>query len=52
MTGIGVTEILEKLPALMPALTSAQEEPLSGVVFKIEREPSGEKGCVYKSFFR
>ena len=35
MTGIGVTEILEKLPALMPALTSAQEEPLSGVVFKL-----------------
>lgn len=35
MTGIGVTEILEKLPALMPALTSAQEEPLSGVVLKL-----------------
>lgn len=35
MTGIGVTEILEKLPTLMPALTSAQEEPLSGVVLKL-----------------
>ena len=35
MTGMGVTELLEKLPALIPALTSAQEEPLSGVVFKL-----------------
>ena len=50
MTGIGVTEILEKLPALMPALTSAQEEPLSGVVFKIEREPSGEKVAYIRVF--
>ncbi|PGV80996.1 elongation factor G [Bacillus thuringiensis] len=50
MTGIGVTEILEKLPALMPAHTSAQEEPLSGVVFKIEREPSGEKVAYVRVF--
>ncbi|MFB5686939.1 GTP-binding protein [Bacillus cereus] len=50
MTGIGVTEILEKLPALMPALTSAQEEPLSGVFFKIEREPSGEKVAYIRVF--
>ncbi|MED2116428.1 TetM/TetW/TetO/TetS family tetracycline resistance ribosomal protection protein [Bacillus thuringiensis] len=50
MTGIGVTELLDKLPALMPALTSAQEEPLSGVVFKIEREPSGEKVAYIRVF--
>ncbi|EOP23556.1 MULTISPECIES: elongation factor G [Bacillus] len=50
MTGIGVTELLEKLPALMPALTSAQEELLSGVVFKIEREPSGEKVAYVRVF--
>ncbi|PFR44964.1 elongation factor G [Bacillus thuringiensis] len=50
MTGIGVTEILEKLPALMPAHTSAQEELLSGVVFKIEREPSGEKVAYVRVF--
>ena len=49
MTGIGVTEILEKLPALMPALTSAQEEPLSGVVLKLNVNLR-RKGCVYKSF--
>ncbi|MGE7887177.1 GTP-binding protein [Bacillus cereus] len=50
MTGIGVTELLEKLPALMPAHTSAQEELLSGVVFKIEREPSGEKVAYVRVF--
>ncbi len=50
MTGIGVTEILEKLPYLMPAHTSAQEELLSGVVFKIEREPSGEKVAYVRVF--
>ncbi|MGU3458959.1 GTP-binding protein [Bacillus cereus group sp. BfR-BA-01382] len=43
MTGMGVTELLEKLPALIPAHTSVQNETLSGVVFKIERESSGEK---------
>ncbi|GMR68834.1 MULTISPECIES: TetM/TetW/TetO/TetS family tetracycline resistance ribosomal protection protein [Bacillus] len=50
MTGIGVTELLEKLPALMPAHTSAQEELLCGVVFKIEREPSGEKVAYVRVF--
>lgn len=50
MTGIGVTKLLEKLPALMPALTSAQEELLSGVVFKIEREPFGEKVAYVRVF--
>ncbi len=50
MTGMSVTELLEKLPALIPTLTSAQEEPLSGVVFKIEREPSGEKVAYIRVF--
>ncbi|MGG3674770.1 translation factor GTPase family protein [Bacillus nitratireducens] len=50
MTGMGVTELLEKLPALIPANTSAQDETLSGVVFKIEREPSGEKVAYVRVF--
>ncbi|QUG84612.1 elongation factor G [Bacillus nitratireducens] len=50
MTGMGVTELLEKLPALIPANTSAQDETLSGVVFKIEREPSGEKVAYIRVF--
>ncbi|PEJ67054.1 elongation factor G [Bacillus wiedmannii] len=50
MTGIGVTELLEKLPALIPTHKSAQDETLSGVVFKIERESSGEKIAYVRVF--
>ncbi len=50
MTGIGVTELLENIPALLPANTSAQDELLSGVVFKIEREHSGEKVAYVRVF--
>ncbi|EJS69353.1 tetracycline resistance protein [Bacillus cereus] len=50
MTGIGVTELLENIPALLPANTSAPDELLSGVVFKIEREPSGEKIAYVRVF--
>ncbi|MES9700219.1 translation factor GTPase family protein [Bacillus sp. JJ927] len=50
MTGIGVTELLEKLPGLIPANTSTQDETLSGVVFKIERESSGEKIAYVRVF--
>ncbi|HDR4559777.1 GTP-binding protein [Bacillus cereus] len=50
MTGIGVTELLENISDLIPANTSAENEILSGVVFKIERETSGEK-IVYVRVF-
>ncbi len=50
-TGMGVTELLENISALIPAEISAQDGTLSGVVFKIERESSGEKNRLCKSFF-
>ncbi|QWH18200.1 TetM/TetW/TetO/TetS family tetracycline resistance ribosomal protection protein [Bacillus mycoides] len=50
MTGIGVTELLENISALIPATKSAQDETLSGVVFKIERESSGEKIAYVRVF--
>ncbi|EEL70239.1 elongation factor G [Bacillus mycoides] len=50
MTGMGVTELLENISALIPANKSAQNETLSGVVFKIEREPSGEKIAYVRVF--
>ncbi|MGE7867239.1 GTP-binding protein [Bacillus paramycoides] len=50
MTGIGVTELLENISALLPANKLAQDEILSGVVFKIEREPSGEKIAYVRVF--
>ncbi|KFN03367.1 GTP-binding protein [Bacillus clarus] len=50
MTGIGITELLENISALIPANKSVQDETLSGVVFKIEREPSGEKIAYVRVF--
>ena len=51
MTGIGVTELLENISTLFPANKSAENETLSGVVFKIEREPSGEKVAYVRVFW-
>ncbi|PKJ52164.1 elongation factor G [Bacillus sp. SN10] len=50
LTGIGVTELLENISTLLPANNSSQDEELSGVVFKIEREPSGEKIAYVRVF--
>ncbi|HDX9610264.1 TPA: TetM/TetW/TetO/TetS family tetracycline resistance ribosomal protection protein [Bacillus toyonensis] len=50
MTGMGVTELLENISALIPAEISAQDGTLSGVVFKIERESSGEKIAYVRVF--
>ncbi|MDA1800680.1 elongation factor G [Bacillus cereus group sp. BY6-1LC] len=50
MTGIGVTELLKNISALLPANNSSPDEELSGVVFKIEREPSGEKIAYVRLF--
>ncbi|MFB9326803.1 GTP-binding protein [Paenibacillus aurantiacus] len=37
--GIGVTELLETVVALLPPPQGSAERPVSGVVFKIERDP-------------
>ncbi|MCU5462244.1 TetM/TetW/TetO/TetS family tetracycline resistance ribosomal protection protein [Bacillus cereus] len=50
MTGIGVTKLLENISDLILANKSAENEVLSGVVFKIEREPSGEKIAYVRVF--
>ncbi|WP_342714830.1 translation factor GTPase family protein [Bacillus paramycoides] len=50
MTGMGVTELLENISSLFPANKPAENETLSGVVFKIEREPSGEKIAYVRVF--
>ncbi len=50
MTGIGVSELLENISALLPAHNLSQDEELSGIVFKIEREPSGEKIAYVRVF--
>ncbi|MGE7874135.1 GTP-binding protein [Bacillus paramycoides] len=52
MTGIGITELLESISAMLPADTSShcEDDTLSGIVFKIEREPSGEKIAYVRVF--
>lgn len=50
MTGIGVSELLENISTLLPANNLSQDEELSGVVFKIERESSGEKIAYVRVF--
>ncbi|MCW1240609.1 GTP-binding protein [Bacillus pretiosus] len=50
LTGIGVSELLENISALLPANNPSQDKELSGVVFKIEREPSGEKIAYVRIF--
>jgi ribosomal protection tetracycline resistance protein len=43
MTGVGVGELLKGVASFFPTNSAAEDEPLSAVVFKIEREASGEK---------
>ena len=43
MTGVGVAELLKGVATFFPTNTGAEDEPLSAVVFKIEREAAGEK---------
>ncbi|PEJ02427.1 tetracycline resistance ribosomal protection protein [Bacillus wiedmannii] len=50
LTGIGVSELLENISALLPANNPSQDEELSGVVFKIERESSGERIAYVRVF--
>ncbi|NUR71122.1 MAG: TetM/TetW/TetO/TetS family tetracycline resistance ribosomal protection protein, partial [Hamadaea sp.] len=43
ITGDGVDALLAGLPGLLPSQVPATAGPLSGVVFKVERGPAGEK---------
>ncbi|MBS4174877.1 tetracycline resistance ribosomal protection protein [Bacillus sp. FJAT-49736] len=43
MTGVGVRELLDGVATMFPADNGHPDAPLSGAVFKIERELSGEK---------
>jgi len=50
MTGVGVAELLTGVAAFFPVNTSAEDAPLSAVVFKIEREAAGEKIAYVRLF--
>ncbi|MGE8203574.1 tetracycline resistance ribosomal protection protein [Heyndrickxia sp. NPDC080065] len=50
MTGIGVAELLTGVATMLPVNHTQDDGPLSGVVFKIERESSGEKIAYVRIF--
>ena len=50
MTGVGVSELLAGVTALFPVNTAPEDAPLSGVVFKIEKEAAGEKIAYVRVF--
>jgi len=43
LQGIGVTDLLDGLRTWLPTTAGDPDAPLAGVVFKIQRSPSGEK---------
>ena len=50
MTGIGVAELLTGVAAFFPVNSSSEDALLSAVVFKIEKEASGEKIAYVRVF--
>lgn len=50
MTGVGVSELLAGITALFPVHSVLEDAPLSGVVFKIEKDAAGEKIAYVRVF--
>ncbi|MBO0791097.1 MAG: GTP-binding protein, partial [Ktedonobacteraceae bacterium] len=50
ITGVGVTELLTDLGNYFPSTAGREDDPLSGVVFKLEKEATGEKVAYIRVF--
>jgi ribosomal protection tetracycline resistance protein len=50
ITGVGVREMLADLGSYFPYTSSLAEAPLSGIVFKLEKEAAGEKVAYVRVF--
>jgi ribosomal protection tetracycline resistance protein len=50
MTGVGVTELLTGVTTMFPTNNGLEDTPLSGVVFKIEKDAAGEKVAYVRVF--
>jgi ribosomal protection tetracycline resistance protein len=50
ITGAGVDELISGITELLPAAESDVDGPVSGVVFKVERAPAGEKIAYVRMF--
>ena len=49
-TGAGVDSLMQGIAELMPAARRGVDEPVSGSVFKVEREPAGQKIAFVRMF--
>jgi ribosomal protection tetracycline resistance protein len=50
ITGAGVDELISGITELLPAAGGDVDGPVSGVVFKVERAPAGEKIAYVRMF--
>jgi ribosomal protection tetracycline resistance protein len=50
MTGTGVDELISGITELLPAAEGDVDGPVSGVIFKVERAPAGEKIAFVRMF--
>jgi ribosomal protection tetracycline resistance protein len=50
MTGAGVDELISGIMELLPAAEGDVDGPVSGVIFKVERAPAGEKIAFVRMF--
>ena len=50
ITGTGVEALMDGIIELLPVLDRKADDPASGVVFKIERAPSGERVAIVRMF--
>ncbi len=50
MTGAGVAQLLAEIPRLLPGHAPRPREPLSAMVFKMQRSPAGEKIALARIF--
>src|SRR5918994_1388368 len=50
ITGAGVDELISGITELLPAAEGDVDSPVSGVVFKVERAPAGEKIAYVRMF--
>ncbi|MFF5078672.1 GTP-binding protein [Actinoplanes sp. NPDC000266] len=50
VTGAGVDELMAALPTLLPATTGTADGPLSGTIFKVDRDDQGRRVAYVRMF--
>ena len=50
ITGAGVSQLMDGIVRMLPALDGAADDAASGVVFKIDRKPDGQRAAIVRMF--